>query len=153
GASGQPAASAPPDNVILLSSSQWQELFEAQLENLPQTARRQVHVGVDHRALPNDPVDAYVQALSAANNLSAKLAGEGVIANNLAVRLDVVRLDALFAKVLFMFLGVPGAVVAVLLTMLIVLSGAERRRHEIALLQMRGATPAQCIAFAGVEAL
>jgi putative ABC transport system permease protein len=153
GASGQPAPSAPPDNVILLSSSQWQELFEAQLENLPQTARRQVHVGVDHRALPNDPVDAYVQALSAANNLSAKLAGEGIIANNIAIRLDGVRLDALFAKVLFMFLGVPGAVVAVLLTMLIVLSGAERRRHEIALLQMRGATAAQCIAFAGVEAV
>jgi putative ABC transport system permease protein len=144
---------APPDNVILLPDAKWQELFNEQLEAMPQTAQRQLHVAIDHARLASDPVTAYVDATGKANNLSAKLAGEGMIANNLAARLDGVRLDALFAKVLFMFLGVPGAIVAVLLTMLIVLSGADRRRREIALLQIRGASPAQALTLIGLEAV
>lgn len=153
GTSARSVPIAPPDNVILLNDAKWREFFQTQLETMPQTALRQVHVSIDHAALPGDPVAAYVDATGMANNLSAKLAGEGLIANNLAARLDGVRLDALFAKVLFMFLGVPGAVVAVMLTMLIVLSGADRRRSEIALLQVRGASSLRSIVLVGLEAL
>ena len=153
GTTTQSAPTAPPDNIILLPREKWNALFADQLDSMPQTAKRQLHVGIDHSVLPGDPVEAYVRATGMANNLSAKLAGEGVIANNLAARLDGVRLDALFAKVLFMFLGVPGALVAILLTMLIVLSGAHRRRHDIALLQLRGAGLAQTITLVGLEAL
>jgi putative ABC transport system permease protein len=149
----QATPTAPPDNVILLPQHLWQEYFGDQLAAMPQTAQRHMHVGIDHGSLPTDPVVAYVQATSMANKLSAKLAGDGMIANNLAARLDGVRQDALFAKVLFMFLGVPGAIVAILLAMLIVLSGADRRRREIALLQLRGARPTQTLAFVGLEAL
>lgn len=144
---------APPDNVILLPGAQWQELFTSQLENMPQTTARQLHVAIDHAPLTGDPVAAYVDATGMANNLSAKLAGEGLIANNLAARLDGVRLDALFAKVLFLFLGVPGAIIAILLTVLIVLSGADRRRREIVLLQIRGATVPSALQLMGAEAL
>ncbi len=153
GTSTQSAPTAPPDNIILLPREKWNTLFADQLDSMPQTARRQLHVGIDHGVLSGDPVDAFVYATGMANNLSAKLAGEGVIANNLAARLDGVRLDALFAKMLFMFLGVPGALVAVLLTMLIVLSGANRRRHDIALLQLRGAGLGQTITLVGLEAM
>lgn len=144
---------APPDNVVLLPAAQWQELFSAQLADMPQTAARQLHVAIDHASLPGDPVTAYVDATGLANNLSAKLAGEGLIANNLAARLDGVRLDALFAKVFFLFLGVPGAIIAILLTVLIVLSGADRRRREVALLQIRGASASFTLRLVGVEAL
>ena len=153
GANKQSAPTAPPDNVVLLDGAKWQELFETQIETLPQTARRQLHVSLDHRSLPNDPVEAYIEALAVANNLSAKLVGEGLIANNLAARLDGVRLDALFAKVLFLFLGLPGAVVAALLTTAIVYSGSDRRRHEIGLLQIRGSSPARSLAYVGAEAM
>ncbi len=153
GASAAASPIAPPDNVILLPASQWQVLFNEQLDAMPQTSHRQLHVAIDHALLPGDPVAAFVDATGLANNLSATLAGEGLIANNLAARLDGVRLDALFAKVLFMFLGVPGAIVAVLLTMLIVLSGVDRRRREIALLQLRGASPSQTLTLVGLEAL
>ena len=152
GSTTQSAPTAPPDNVVLLPRQQWIKLFGQQLETMPQTAYRQVHVSFDHQSLPGDPVRAYVQASGLANNMLAKLAGEGLIANNLAARLDGVRLDALFAKVLFLFLGVPGAIVAILLTMLLVLSGADRRRQEIALLQLRGATAARILSFSGMEA-
>lgn len=144
---------APPDNVILLPAAQWQDLFASQLDSMPQTSYRQLHVAINHAPLSGDPVTAYVDATGLANNLSAKLAGEGLIANNLAARLDGVRLDALFARVLFLFLGVPGAIVAILLTMLIVLSGTERRRREIALLQIRGARSNTSLALIGTEAL
>ena len=153
GAATGTAPIAPPDNIILLPDTTWQELFNAQLDAMPQTSHRQLHVSFDHAPLSGDPVTAFVDATGMANNLSAKLAGEGLIANNLAARLDGVRLDALFAKVLFMFLGAPGAVVAVLLTMLIVLSGVDRRRREIALLQIRGAYPARTLTLVGLEAL
>lgn len=152
GATPQSAPTAPPDNVMILPNALWNETFGAQLDAMPQTAARQIHVSFDHKTLAHNPVDAYVDATGLANNLLAKLAGDGVIANNLAARLEGVRQDALFAKVLFLFLGVPGALVAVLLTMLIALSGADRRRREIALLQLRGASSARTLVLNGIEA-
>ena len=149
----QVARTAPPDNVILLPQAQWREAFQSQLENFPQTARREIHVRLDHTVLAGDPTDAFVAAGEMANNLSAKLAGSGVIANNLAARLDGVREDSLFARVLFLFLGMPGAIIAILLTVLVVLSSAERRRREIALLQMRGAEEARILKTVSIEAL
>ncbi|MEO6607846.1 MAG: FtsX-like permease family protein [Aestuariivirga sp.] len=153
GTTVQSAPTAPPDNIIILPAAQWNTLFADQLDSMPQTTKRQVHVGIDHGSLPGDPVAAYLAATGRANNLSAKLAGAGVIANNLAARLDGVRADALFAKVLFLFLGVPGAAVAILLTMLIVQSGTVRRRRDIALLQLRGAATPQTMVLVGLEAL
>ena len=152
GSTPQAAPTAPPDNVVLLPAAQWEQLFGTQLESMPQTAVRQLHTSFDHSTLAPNPVDAFVDTTGLANNLLAKLAGEGVIANNLAARLDGVRQDALFAKVLFLFLGVPGALVAVLLTMLIVLSSSDRRRREVALLQLRGASPTRTLVLTGMEA-
>jgi putative ABC transport system permease protein len=153
GSTTQSAPVAPPDNVILVSNEVWQGFFDTQLETMPQTAMRQIHVSLNHTTLSGNPVAAFIDATGFANNLSAKLAGEGLIANNLAARLDGVRQDSLFAKVLFMFLGVPGALVAVLLTMLIVVSSADRRRRDIALLQLRGAAPLRIVSLVGVEAV
>jgi len=49
-------------------------------------------------------------------------------------------------------LGLPGAVLAALLTAAIASSGATRRRGEQALLRARGASAAQLIRLAGAEA-
>jgi putative ABC transport system permease protein len=151
-ATPQAARTAPPDNVILLPQNQWREAFQSQLENFSQTAARQLHVSFDHKVLPSSPTDAFVTVQEMANNLSAKLAGSGVIVNNLAARLDGVRQDSLFARVLFLFLGMPGAIIAVLLTVMIVLSTADRRRREIALLQLRGADQRQILKTLSIEA-
>jgi putative ABC transport system permease protein len=149
----QTARNAPPDNIIFLPTPQWEAAFASQLDSMPQTSQRQLHVSFDHSVLPGDPTQAYVKANEMANNLAAKLAGEGVTANNLAARLDGVRQDSLFSKVLFLFLGTPGAIVAILLTMLIVLSGSDRRKRDIALLQMRGASRSEILGMSGIEAL
>ncbi len=149
----QTARNAPPDNVLLLPADQWESMFGQQLENLPQTAQRQIHASFNAAALPSDPVEAFVQATGQSNNLLAKLAGEGVVTNNLAARLDGVRQDSLFAKVLFLFLGLPGAVVALLLTVVLLQSGAERRRQEIGLLQLRGFTSRRIIGYGALESV
>lgn len=149
----QAARSAPPDNVLLLPPVQWQTLFSQQLQDMPQTAQRQIHASFKTTNLPQDPVEAYVRATGLSNNLLAKLAGEGVVTNNLAARLDGVRQDSLFAKVLFLFLGVPGAVVAMLLTLTLVQSTSERRRQEIGLLQLRGFKRGRILGYARLEGI
>ena len=54
---------------------------------------------------------------------------------------------------LFVFLGLPAAVLAALLTATVVTAGADRRRHDQALLRARGASQRQLIRLAAAEAL
>uniref|UniRef100_UPI001A9554C6 ABC transporter permease n=1 Tax=Actinomadura roseirufa TaxID=2094049 RepID=UPI001A9554C6 len=127
---------APPDNVVLLPTATWHRLFD----NAPRTgARTQVHVRLNH-ALPADPAAAYVRDTGAARNLEARLAGTGLVGDNLGAALGSAREDAAYAQVLFLFLGVPGAALAAMLTALVAASGAPRRRAEQALLRTRGAS-------------
>ena len=58
--------------------------------------------------LPADPGAAFTQVLGRARNLEAALAGRGVVGNNLAAQLDGARSDAIYAQMLFLFLGLPG---------------------------------------------
>ena len=111
------APQAPPDNVLVMPMTQWHALFDPQLGVRPDSVRTQLHVRLDHAALPADPGAAYVQAQGMANNVEVRVAGSTAIANNLAARLDGVRADALYARVLFLFLGAPGVVLALLVTL------------------------------------
>lgn len=146
------APQAPPDNVMIVPAAQWHAWFDAQQAQRPDTVSTQLHVRFDRKALPTDPGDAYVGALRQANHVQSRLAGSAAIANNLAARLDGVRADALYARVMLLFLGVPGVLLAVLVTVAVAGSGAERRRREQALLRLRGATRRQVLALAAWEA-
>ena len=146
------APQAPPDNVLLMSIAQWHAVFDAQRSARPDTVRTQLHLRLERALLPSDPGAAFVQAQGLANNLSVRLAGSAAIANNLAARLDGVRADALYARVLFLFLGAPGVVLALLVTLAITASGADRRRREQGLLRIRGASVATLVRLAGWEA-
>ena len=146
------APQAPPDNVLLLPLSEWHRLFDPQAAIRPDAVRMQLHVGLAHDHLPGDPVAAFTAVQGAARNLEIRIAGNGIVADNLASRLDAVRSDALYAKVLFLFLGAPGALLATLLTIAVVASGGTRRRRDQALLRIRGASRSQIIKLAAVEA-
>jgi len=147
------APQAPPDNVLLLPTPLWRELFAPQKEIRPDSVRQQLHIGIDRAQLPSDPEAAYVAATTAGHNLEARVAGTAVLANNLAARLDAARGDALYAKVLFLFLGAPGAALAALLTVAVARSGADRRRRDQSLLRLRGASVGQILTMSAVEAL
>ena len=150
---GAPAGSqlpAPPDNVILLPAALFARLETASGESGAGAVRTQVHVRLDHR-LPASPAAAFDRVSGQARNLELRLAGAGRVGDNLASALDGARQDALYAQLLFLFLGVPGAVIAGLLTVALAALGAERRRQEQALLRTRGATTRQLVRIAAAE--
>lgn len=145
----QPAA--PPDNVVLLPDAQWHALFEPLASARPDLVTTQIHVSRTHD-LPAGPAAAFTAVTAAAHNLEARSAGAAVVGDNLGVALDAARSDAAYAQVLFMFLGLPGAVLAALLTGAISAAGSTRRRREQALARIRGMTAAQLVGLATVEA-
>lgn len=143
--------SAPPDNVVLLPADQWHSVFDPLVPVRPDLARTQVHVRLDHR-LPTDPAAAFTQAAGSARRFEADQAGAALVGNNLAATLDAARADAAYAQVLFILLGIPGVVLAGLLARAVVAAGRGRRRRELALLRLRGASLAQLNRFAVAEA-
>lgn len=149
--SARPVAQKPvPDDVLLLPAERWAALFAADASTVG--VQRQIHVKLDHSGLPADPSDAYAATVRRAHQFELRAAGTATVADDLAARLDAVRADALYAGLLFLFLGTPGAVLAGLLTMAVVQAGGDRRRREQALLRLRGASPRQVLATATVEA-
>jgi putative ABC transport system permease protein len=88
----------------------------------------------------------------AGKNLETHLAGAGLVGDNLGATLDKARHDALYAQLLFLFLGIPGAVLAALMTAAIASAGATRRRREAALMRTRGASTRRLIGLASAEA-
>ncbi|WP_246780812.1 FtsX-like permease family protein [Rhizobium ruizarguesonis] len=144
---------APPDNVLLLPMSQWQQVFEQQGASRPDTIRTEFHVKLDHHDLPSDPVAASTRATESGRNFEARVAGTALLANNLAARLESVREDALYARLVFLFLGAPGAILAILLTLAVAGAGRDKRRRDQALLRLRGATVDRVLRLAAAEAV
>ncbi|WP_426571690.1 FtsX-like permease family protein [Aquihabitans sp. McL0605] len=145
-------AQAPPDDVLILPAATWHRLFDPLAAHRPDLVRSQVHARLD-RQLPTDPAAAYSAVSGQARNLEVTLAGAGLVGDNVGAALAGAREDALYAQVLFLFLGLPGAVLAGLLTATVAGSGRDRRRREQALLRTRGAIVGQLTWLSVTEAL
>jgi len=143
---------APPDNILILPEALWHNYFDPQTAVRPDSTRTQLHVRISHD-LPGDPLAAYTLVDGRAKNVEARIAGSGIIGDNLAAKLLGTQADALYARVLFLFLGVPGIVLAMLLTIAVTMSGRTRRDREQALLRIRGASSATLLALSSIEAL
>jgi putative ABC transport system permease protein len=143
---------APPDNVLLVPQAQWHTLFDPLAADRPDLVTSQIHVAHDH-ALPNDPESAYASIVGAAHNFEARASGAAIVGDNLGAALDAARSDAAYARILFLFLGFPAAVLASLLTAEVTAAGALRRRAEQALLRARGAGRRQVLLLASTEAV
>ncbi|MEU1177067.1 ABC transporter permease [Streptomyces sp. NPDC005820] len=146
GAPPQSQPTAPPDNVVLLPAARFASLTRGATD-----VTTQIHVARDAR-LPADPAAAFTSVTGTAHHLEAKSAGTALVGDNLGAALDSARQDALYAQILFLFLGVPGAVLAAALTVAVASAGGERRRREQGLLRLRGLRPRQITALAGLEA-
>ena len=109
-----------------------------------------MHVGLSHQ-LPGSPSAAFTQVSGSARNLETTLAGAGLVGDNLGTALDQARGDALYAELLFLFLGIPGALLAGMVTASIAAAGAGRRRRDAALLRTRGATGRRLVRIALAE--
>jgi putative ABC transport system permease protein len=146
------APQAPPDNVLLLPRAQWQALFGPQQVLRPDTVREQLHVKLG-AVLPGDPGAAYLSVTHLANNVEVRAAGSVAVGDNLAASLNGAREDALYARTLFLFLGLPGVLLAAALTVSVAAASAGQRRQEAALLRLRGAPPRAVARLALAEAL
>jgi putative ABC transport system permease protein len=147
GAPAQSQPTAPPDNVVLLPATQFDSLTHGATG-----VTTQIHVARDNTGLPSDPAAAFTAVTGAAHHLEARSSGAALVGNNVGAALDSARQDALYAQILFLFLGVPGAVLAAALTAAVASAGGERRRQEQGLLRLRGLRPTQITALAGLEA-
>jgi putative ABC transport system permease protein len=130
----------PPDNVMVIPLARWHALFDRVAAAHPDLVNYQIHAELNHRSLPHDPTGAFSAATGLAKNLEVRLNGGGTVGNNLATALDKARGDSLYARLAFLFLGLPGALLATLLTITLASAGADRRRRDQALLRARGAT-------------
>ncbi|MFN8175264.1 MAG: ABC transporter permease [Solirubrobacteraceae bacterium] len=150
---GAPAGAqpqAPPDNVILLPARTFGAVEAPVAAARPELITAQVHALLSHR-LPASPDAAFSQVSGNARNLETRLAGAGLVGDNLGAVLDKARQDALYAQLLFLFLGVPGAILAGFVTASIASAGAGRRRRDAALLRTRGASTRQLVRLALAE--
>jgi putative ABC transport system permease protein len=138
---------APPDNVVLLPAATFQQVYGSVARARPELVRTQVHATLRH-ALPGSPSAAFTQVSGQARNLETRLTGGGLVGDNLGSALDQARKDALYAQLLFLFLGVPGAILAGMVTASIASAGAGRRRRDAALLRTRGASTRQLVRIA-----
>lgn len=143
---------APPDNVVLMPLDTWHKLFDQVAAANPGAVRMQVHARLSDE-LPSDPGIAFIQVTNRAHNLEAQLSGGGLVGNNLGAQLDATRADAVYTQLLFLFLGLPGIVLAALLVSTAGASGRDRRRKEQALLRIRGASLRKITTLAMVEAV
>ncbi|WP_433305346.1 FtsX-like permease family protein [Actinoplanes sp. CA-030573] len=147
GAPAGSGASAPPDNVLVVSPARFAALTAGA------TVVRQFHVRLDRATLPADPAKAADEITRRANHLIAAVAGGALIGDNLETSLSAAREDAIYARLLVLLLGVPALLLAGVVTALVVSLRNDRQRRDLALLRLRGVTPRHAAVLIGGTAL
>jgi putative ABC transport system permease protein len=147
GAPSGSGASAPPDNVLLVSPARFRTLTAGA------TVVHQFHVRLDRATLPTDPAKAADEVTRRANHLVAAVAGGALIGDNLETSLSAAREDAIYARLLVLLLGVPGVLLAGVVTALVVSLRNDRQRRDLALLRLRGVSPQRTAILIGGTAL
>lgn len=100
---------------------------------------REVDVRLDRELLDADPATARRETERIATDINAVAAHQDYLLDNISNTLTVAADDADAAKRLFIFLGVPGALVAAILAAYAGNVLAEAQRREQAILRVRGA--------------
>jgi putative ABC transport system permease protein len=77
---------------------------------------RQVHLKIDQSNLNADPSKAFKQLEALRRSLERPFPGQVRVQNNLAKKLDNAKKDILAAKMLFLFLAIPGVLLAAYLS-------------------------------------
>jgi putative ABC transport system permease protein len=113
----------------------------------------QIHIKLDHALLPTDPSQAVVYAEAMRRSVDRQFSGQLKAIDNLASAFNNAKADVLSAKILFIFLGLPGVALAAYLAKFAAELFAEAQRREISLLRTRGTSPVQIgsiIAFSSI---
>lgn len=99
----------------------------------------ELDVSIARSALRADPAAALAQTGAVARSIERVAPGQGHLIDNISNALEVARADAAVAKRVFLFLGLPGALMAAFLAAYAGSVLAEAQRREHATLRIRGA--------------
>ncbi len=153
----------PIPNDIFITPSLWQTTLADPLTHptltrngkpvAAQTILGEVDVRTDHTLLPSDPAQASMAVDKQRRHLEAQFPGEVRVTNNLGDALTKAKSDALWAKLLFLFLGMPGVALAAYLSKYATDLITGPQRQEISLLRARGATPRQILISSGLASV
>lgn len=113
----------------------------------------QVHVRVDRTQLPGDPTLAALHTDALRRQVERAFPGQIKAQDNLSGALKNAKADVLAAKLLFIFLGLPGVALAAYLAQFAAELFADAQRRELSLLRTRGATPTQLVGILAAAAL
>lgn len=109
----------------------------------PGVVSLQAHVSIDHSVFASDPSVALTRSTGLRRTLERSSPGLVTAIDNLGDALGAAKGDAINAKILFLFLGIPGVLVAAGLAVATAIALAAAQRREVALLRLRGATARQ----------
>lgn len=113
----------------------------------------QVHVKIDRAQLPADPTLAALHTEALRRSVERQFSGQLKAVDNLATAFKTAQADVLAAKILFIFLGLPGIALAAYLAKFAAELYADAQRRELSLLRTRGTTPAQLVAIVAFSSL
>ncbi len=113
----------------------------------------QIHIKVDRARLPADPTLAAQQTAALRRGVERQFPGQLKAVDNLSGAFKTAQADVLSAKILFIFLGLPGVALAAYLSKFAAELFAAAQRREIGLLRTRGATPGQITVVVALSAL
>lgn len=113
----------------------------------------QFHIRVNRDSLSPDPTKANNQVIALRRTIERQFTGQLRVANNLEAAFKSAASDVLSAKILLIFLGLPGVALAAYLSKFAAELFAEAQRREFGLLRTRGATPRQITAIVAATSI
>ena len=105
--------------------------------------RRELHVRLDHTLLPGDPVAAQGWLDTVRRRVERLGAGAFTWIDDASASLEPLAADLAWGQILFIFLALPGILLALALSRLAADATADATRRHAALLRARGATARQ----------
>jgi putative ABC transport system permease protein len=103
----------------------------------------ELHLRYDHQALPGDPVSAQAWLDGVRRRLELAGAGAFTVADDASASLAPIAGDLAWGQILFVFLGLPGIVLALVLARLSSQAEAAELRRHVSMLRARGASGRQ----------
>lgn len=105
--------------------------------------RRELHVQLDHAQLPGDPVAAQGWLDTVRRRVEREGAGTFAWVDDAGASLEPLAADLVWGQILFIFLALPGILLALALSRLAADATADTTRRHAALLRARGANRRQ----------
>ena len=116
--------------------------------------RRELHVRLDHALLPGDPTAAKGWLDTVRRRVERQSAGSFAWVDDATASLEPLAADLVWGQILFIFLALPGILLALALSRLAADATADTTRRHAALLRARGATRRRLLkVFVGAPAI